>query len=478
MLYIILSSEKEYSEAADEMIKIAAHLEIPISIACIDNINEISLSSEDSIYFLINGNSVSELVKKINPIGVFIFNSQFLAKSQTKSKIQNQIKNSGVSVPEIIKTINNNTAEVQGKIRYPVYIKSEQHVHGVYRVVNDNGYQQKIKELDHSTYWYIEEAVDAPGRSLIKVYWIKGRCFSRDNQPPPRKDIRISMDSIGKLLKFDCFSADFIIDKDGRHWCIDVNQAPAFFGSKKARQTFIHMASQVHTKQPKSFSTIYKASIRKRGGLKNFILHKMERSAGVFIERVLKVIPQKAQILELGAGTGAISALLARQGFNMTAVDCDSKITPIIRASFSTLKTSGNLYILNGFELHKQFLPKTFHLSFSHGVLEHYTDSEIARLLREQFTVAKLVVFIVPTANMSKKYRAKGVGDERYLSTKNWRLILKNNGFTVKKIFGFGSKEVQGPWIPEIVWTWGWLAKLLAPRAAFNEFWLEDYQQL
>ncbi|MEK7463325.1 MAG: class I SAM-dependent methyltransferase, partial [Patescibacteria group bacterium] len=119
----------------------------------------------------------------------------------------------------------------------------------------------------------------------------------------------------------------------------------------------------------------------------------------------------------------------------------------------------------------KKFGSNSFDCVISHGMLEHYSDSEIIHFLKTQLSVAPLVIFVVPINSMSKKYRSKGFGDERYLSTKYWKELIKKD-FFIQFIFGFGFKEIGLPHPFEVILKNNIISRILAPICGINEFWV------
>jgi len=76
------------------------------------------------------------------------------------------------------------------------------------------------------------------------------------------------------------------------------------------------------------------------------------------------------------------------------------------------------------------FEDNTFSVTHSSGVLEHYSDDDIVKLINEQLRVSNVCIFSVPTAYFEKKM----LGNERFMSRKEWREILaKSNGFIVEE---------------------------------------------
>lgn len=61
----------------------------------------------------------------------------------------------------------------------------------------------------------------------------------------------------------------------------------------------------------------------------------------------------------------------------------------------------------------------------SHGLLEHFRDSDIQAIVRQGFEAAPLQIHYVPSVEYKKPSR----GDERLMSPKQWRQILSGFGF-------------------------------------------------
>ena len=86
--------------------------------------------------------------------------------------------------------------------------------------------------------------------------------------------------------------------------------------------------------------------------------------------------------------------------------------------------------------LNLQYKNNTFDVSYSNGVLEHFSDEEIVETLKQQMNISKYVIFGIPSTyfNMNEKM----LGNERGLTLDEWKnLIHKANGkiFEIKKRF-------------------------------------------
>lgn len=216
---------------------------------------------------------------------------------------------------------------------------------------------------------------------------------------------------------------------------------------------------------------IYTEEIIKKGGLLPFVLNKEKRSAGALINRLKKELKTGAKILEVGTGTGAVGALLIKYGFDITGIDIDEEMISIAKKSFALFGNSNQVFIMDALNIVDKFGKNSFDCVITHGMLEHYSDEDINLHLSNQLKVAPLVVCVVPIKTMSEYYRSRGLGDERYLSTKFWKKLLSKN-FSIKNIYGFGFKETKNKYLSEKIIQKDMLAKLLVSFCAFNEFWI------
>ena len=115
---------------------------------------------------------------------------------------------------------------------------------------------------------------------------------------------------------------------------------------------------------------------------------------------------------EEGCGIGTITKILNmnRPGINVIAFDNDPAMLRLARRNlkrFGTLLYNND--ILAGFDLPVETI-------FSHGVLEHFTDRDILKILIRQRFLANKVVHYVPTDG----YDNPSFGDERLMSINWW----------------------------------------------------------
>lgn len=176
-------------------------------------------------------------------------------------------------------------------------------------------------------------------------------------------------------------------------------------------------------KKHKSWAQFY----RKSDGV-----NEIDRYAQIHQELISSILSERPKkILEAGCGPAIFSIYLSRFGahlekylgvqydFQCTALDNDTEILKIAEKNNRDLK--GIVQFVLGDIKQLPFNNLSFDLSFSQGVLEHFSNNEIELILDEQLRVAKTVLFSVPHFF----YHAKDFGNERLLFEWQWKRILR-----------------------------------------------------
>lgn len=105
----------------------------------------------------------------------------------------------------------------------------------------------------------------------------------------------------------------------------------------------------------------------------------------------------QSRILEVGTGTGAFSIELALRGAHVVGMDiAPSSVELASRISADYHIENVKFTVGDGFQLLKMFKPQEFDIAFNIGVLEHFEDEDIVRMLKQMGEVAKFVVVGVP----------------------------------------------------------------------------------
>lgn len=136
---------------------------------------------------------------------------------------------------------------------------------------------------------------------------------------------------------------------------------------------------------------------------------------------LLAVVWRRARggVLEVGVGSGAQSAALSRRSGVVVTVDNDRRIMEAAKPNLARFGRNVRLLAADASAL--PFVDGSFGVAVSQGLMEHFDDVSIGRLLREQLRVCRSVVFSVP----SDRYPRQDVGDERLLPPSRWRRIVE-----------------------------------------------------
>lgn len=136
-----------------------------------------------------------------------------------------------------------------------------------------------------------------------------------------------------------------------------------------------------------------------------------------FIESILAGQPKR--LLEVGTGSGTMSVFLSSFGYDVTSIDNDEGVLSVACKTSEAFRGSARYELADAFNL--PYENGEFDVAFSQGLMEHFSDEEIVRLLGEQLRVARVTVFSVPN-----NYYGQGgeFGDERFLTKERWEQIV------------------------------------------------------
>lgn len=169
---------------------------------------------------------------------------------------------------------------------------------------------------------------------------------------------------------------------------------------------------------------IYINEINEKGSIINYINDKI-KTRKTIIKLIRKYSPNK-KIIEAGSGTGILSTYLASLGFDCLAIDIDKEILELSKkiAKEYNATSKPTFKIDSIFKL--KYNKDEFDVSFSNGVLEHFSDKEIINTLQIQMKIAKTVIVGIPTKYFDDNEAQ--YGDERFLDIEYWRELIKKAG--------------------------------------------------
>ncbi len=122
--------------------------------------------------------------------------------------------------------------------------------------------------------------------------------------------------------------------------------------------------------------------------------------------------------IEVGVGRGVQSIFLSFFIKSVVAIDSSRGVLMNAWDTITHSRASARLVLADAFSM--PFQKGSFDICYSQGFLEHFSDDQIAKLLKEQLRVAHCLVHSVP----SDRYPWKQFGDERHLTPREWRKII------------------------------------------------------
>ncbi len=183
----------------------------------------------------------------------------------------------------------------------------------------------------------------------------------------------------------------------------------------------------------KKWSAIYSKRIKEQGGAKEYLNYKIKEKR-VFVNKIISYCKPYKNILEVGCGTGVVSTYLANKGFDVTSLDKDQEMLKI--AKEISMNYSKRPHFIKK-DINKLNYPRNhFGVVFSHGVLEHFNDSQIIYLLKEQLKICHTLIFSIPT-NYLDEGKDRYFGNERFLSFRKWNSLISATPSKIVEVFGF-----------------------------------------
>ena len=140
---------------------------------------------------------------------------------------------------------------------------------------------------------------------------------------------------------------------------------------------------------------------------------------------VAESTPKRGRIVEVGFGTGQMSIYLSSKKYLVTGIDQNE--VQVKRAMNLTrdvnkvmnLKAKPIFDWCDFFEF-KNLHPFKFDTVFSQGLLEHFSDKDIQKIIARSFALGNVVAFSVPLDKFGHTSR----GDERLLPKGHWRNLV------------------------------------------------------
>ena len=158
-----------------------------------------------------------------------------------------------------------------------------------------------------------------------------------------------------------------------------------------------------------------------------------------FLKLVIKYSKNGKPVLECGSGTGKFSVYLASLGINAYAMDLELEMVSQTKELSKKVSPNNPVKVFQGDIRKIPFDNKFFSVTHSSGVLEHYSDEEIIKIINEQIRVSDICIFSVPSSYFEKKM----LGNERFLKRKEWRNIILQSNAKIIKETGYHYKTLK-----------------------------------
>ncbi|MGB4434775.1 MAG: methyltransferase domain-containing protein, partial [Defluviitoga tunisiensis] len=141
---------------------------------------------------------------------------------------------------------------------------------------------------------------------------------------------------------------------------------------------------------------------------------------------------RNARVLEVGTGTGSFSIELALREAQVTGIDIEESSIKLAKrlADEFQIVPAPNFLLGNGFNLEKAGF-KNFDIVFNMGVIEHFEDELLIKMLDEMGKSGKFVVVGVPWSN-SQIYK---LSKEFSKTSKTWEYGFERDFETLKPYF-------------------------------------------
>jgi len=149
-----------------------------------------------------------------------------------------------------------------------------------------------------------------------------------------------------------------------------------------------------------------------------------------FIVAIARFVVPGDKVLEIGSGTGVLGSTLALAGAKVISVDNDLEILKMAKINASVMGADIEYQLHDAF--HLDFPDRAFKVAFSEGLIEHYSDEDIAKLVAEHQRVSDVVVISVPL----KGSKNVAFGNERWMDMEGWEALLKPMGSCEGFIYG------------------------------------------
>ena len=151
---------------------------------------------------------------------------------------------------------------------------------------------------------------------------------------------------------------------------------------------------------------------------------------GPFVAEIARFVKPGDKVLEIGSGTGVLGWPLAQAGVKVVSIDNDPEIIKMALVNSALLGADIEYQEADAF--HLPFSDRAFKVSFSLGLLEHFSDDDIGKLVAEHQRVSDVVVVGMPIRGNN----SPAFGNERWMTMEEWEKLLIPMGACKGFIYG------------------------------------------
>ena len=189
------------------------------------------------------------------------------------------------------------------------------------------------------------------------------------------------------------------------------------------------------SESPISWPEYYKECFINQEAAERYLQVKRETRDALFLAIKSNISPG-SHLLEAGCGTSTASVILNKDGYKNTAVDSDDQMLDIAKDLNKKMETGVHYEKSDIFSLN--FPNDSFSGVFSHGVIEHFNEEKVIKIVNEGLRVAAFYILSFPTiCNRSPDLR----GDENPWTYFKWKNVLRESDVNIKRIYAMYSKR-------------------------------------
>jgi|SRR3989344_962599 len=122
-----------------------------------------------------------------------------------------------------------------------------------------------------------------------------------------------------------------------------------------------------------------------------------------YLQLIRKYIKPKSSILECGCGPSRTAISIAFNGFQVTAIDREKQMIKFAKENVAVAGVNIKFEQLDFYKIVERYGENSFDCITHQGVLEHFPENEIKKVLKIQLKVAPRIIFSVPiNSNFNK----------------------------------------------------------------------------